>query len=47
MGLNTPWDNTVEPSTGYSVPYRIPEGYMRKTTTYYQEMSHGQTIKPP
>ena len=37
----------VEPSPGYSVPYQIPKGDTRKTTIYDQEMSYGQTVKPP
>ena len=31
---------TIEPSPGYSVLYRIPEGDTIKTTIYYQEMPY-------
>ena len=40
-------DQTVEPSPGNLFPCIIPKGDTNKTTTYDQEMSYGQTVKPP
>ena len=40
-------DQTVAPSPGNLFPCIIPKGDTNKTTTYDQEMSYGQTVKPP
>ena len=40
-------EGAVEPSPGYSVLCRIPEGDTSKTTIFDQEMSYVQTVKLP
>ena len=40
-------DILVEPSPGYSVPHRFPEGNMSRTTIYFKVISYGQTVKSP